>query len=182
MNETDEILYCRYLESRKNEDLKVLLERHREGLTLFLFGIVHNMEDAEELMLDAFAEAAVRTRWKKEGASFKTWLFGVGRNLAFAFLRKNRRTAELSELAAAPAPDEELFKEERDRQLYVALSRLQDDYRQALYLIYLEDLSVEETAAVMKKTKKQIYNLTARGKAALQEELERTGFDHAQFR
>ena len=182
MNETDEVLYIRYLERRQNEDLRILLERHRESLTLFLFSIVHNMEDAEELMLDAFAELAVRERWKAEGASFKTWLYGVGRNLSYTFLRKNRRTKELSDDdAALPPPEEDLFRKERDKQLYAALSRLPGDYRQALYLLYIEDMSVEETASVMKKTKKQIYNLTARGKAALKAELERTGFNDAQF-
>ena len=182
MVETDESLYCRYLEYRRNEDLKILLERYREGLTLFLFGIVHNMEDAEELMLDAFAEAAVRDRWKREGASFKTWLYGVGRNLAYAFLRRSRRTAELSgEVSGGEEPENELFKKERDRQLYAALETLSSDSRQALYLIYFEEMSVEQTAKVMKKTKKQIYNLTSRGKTALRKELERMGFDRAQF-
>ena len=53
MHETDEILYRRFLREEQEEDLRILLERHREGLTLFLFGFVRNMEDAEELMLDA---------------------------------------------------------------------------------------------------------------------------------
>ena len=180
MNETDEILYARYLTYRQNEDLKILLERHREHLTLFINGIVHNMEDAEELMLDAFAEAAVRSHWKAEGASFKTWLYGVGRNLAYTFLRKNRRTVDLTEgNADASTPDGELFKKERDRLLYAALEKIAPESRQALYLIYIEEMSVEQAAKVMKKNKKQIYNLTARGKAALKNELERTGFVHA---
>ena len=61
MRETDEILYGRFLREGQEKDLRVLLERHREGLTLFLYGYVHSMEDAEELMLDAFAAAAAGT-------------------------------------------------------------------------------------------------------------------------
>ena len=129
-------------------------------------------------MLDAYAEAAVREYWKKEGASFKTWLYGVGRNLAYTFLRKKRRTEELKDENASQAlPEEDLFKKERDRQLYAALSRIPYDYRQTLHLLYIEDMSVEEAAAVMKKNRKQIYNLAARGKTALKEELIRNGFD-----
>ena len=56
---SDEALYAQYLKRGDNEALRCLLERHREGLTLFLFGYVRNAEEAEELMLDAFAEIAV---------------------------------------------------------------------------------------------------------------------------
>ena len=58
MHETDEQIYSRFLAEGCEDDLRILLERHRDGLILFLFSFVHNMEDAEELMLDAFAEAA----------------------------------------------------------------------------------------------------------------------------
>ncbi|MBR6503564.1 MAG: S-layer homology domain-containing protein [Firmicutes bacterium] len=38
MRETDEILYSRFLREGQEGDLRILLERHREGLTLFLYG------------------------------------------------------------------------------------------------------------------------------------------------
>ena len=40
-------------------------------------------------------------------------------------------------------------------------------------------MSHEEAARVMKKTRKQIYNLAARGKKALRETLEGMGFENA---
>ena len=83
---TDEQLYSRFLKDREEEALKILLERYRESLTLFLYGYVHSMEDAEDLMLDAFAEAAARESWSAEGSSFKTWLFAVGRKKALMHL------------------------------------------------------------------------------------------------
>ena len=83
----DEILYSRYLEKRDSDDLRELLERHRESLTLFIFGFVHDMDDAEELMLNAFAVAASGTSRFSGRSSFKTWLFAIGRNLARKHLR-----------------------------------------------------------------------------------------------
>ena len=58
MEQTDEALYEAYLRRRDHDALCCLLERYREGLTLFLFGFVRDARDAEELMLDAFAEVA----------------------------------------------------------------------------------------------------------------------------
>ena len=43
-----------------------------------------------------------------------------------------------------------------------------------------EDMDAEEAAKAMGKTKKQVYNLTERGKKALRAELERMGFEYAQ--
>ena len=186
MTETDEQLYSRFLSQNSNDDLKELLERHREGLTMFLYGLVHDIGDAEELMLDAFAVAASGTSSFSGKSSFKTWIFGIGRNLAFKHLRKHRYrhgsldSDEMSQVRSPEdaGPDMELIKEERRQKLYAAMENLVEEYREVLYLIYFEDMSCEEAASVMKKTKKQIYNLSARGKLALKKELGRMGFEY----
>ena len=107
MNETDETLYARYLREGDNEDLRILLERHRERLTLFLYGYVRNMEDAEELMLDAFAAAASGTTRFSGRSSFKTWLFSIGRHLALRRLRRRAPRTETfdEQLAAEQTPE-----------------------------------------------------------------------------
>lgn len=178
MRESDESLYRIYLAEGSEDALRELLLRHRESLTLFIFGFVRNMDDAEELMLDAFAVAAARTSAYSGRSSFRTWLFGIGRHLA---LRQLRRHRELPSQEAEPegAPELELMRSENNRALYAALERLNPEYRQVLYLIYFEEMSTEDAARVMGKTRKQIYNLTERGKKALRAELERTGFDYA---
>ena len=78
MHETDELIYSRYLAEHSDDDFRILLERHRESLMLFLMSFVHNMEDAEELMLDAYAEVAAGTSFSGK-SSFKTWLFSIGK-------------------------------------------------------------------------------------------------------
>jgi RNA polymerase sigma-70 factor (ECF subfamily) len=55
------------------------------------------------------------------------------------------------------------------------LDRLTDDYRNALYLVYIEDLSYEEAGRVMGKNKKQIENLVFRARASARKELEKEG-------
>lgn len=180
MRETDEELYRVYLAEGSEDALRELLLRHRESLTLFLFGYVRNMDDAEELMLDAFAVAAARTAAFGGRSSFRTWLFGIGRHLAQRRM-KHRRELPAGELAGeGDSPELELLQNERKKQLYEAMERLNPEYRQALYLLYFEDMDAEEAAKAMGKTKKQVYNLTERGKKALRAELERMGFEYAQ--
>ena len=180
MQESDEALYRAYLADGSEDALRELLLRHRESLTLFLYGYVHSMDDAEELMLDAFAVAAARTSAYAGRSSFRTWLFGVGRHLAMRRMKRRREPPVGDREEAAESPELELMRSERNRQLYAAMERLHPDYRQALYLVFFEDMGSEEAARVMGKTTKQVYNLTERGKKALRAELERMGFDNAQ--
>ena len=183
MIENDELIYSRYLAEHNEDDFRVLLERHKENLMLFLYSFVHNMEDAEELMLDAYAEAAAGADYSGK-SSFKTWLFSIGKKMALMRLRKQRFTAgepfEQTDEIAAP-PELDILREERNRQLYEALSQLKEEYRQILILLYFEDMSHEEAGRIMGKSRKQIYNLAERGRAALREQLERMGFDYAQY-
>ncbi|MCR4804269.1 MAG: RNA polymerase sigma factor [Clostridia bacterium] len=178
MRETDEQLYSRFLAEGNSADLAELLERHRDSLTLFLFGIVHDMEDAEDLMLDAFAHAASGARFSGR-SSFKTWLFSIGKNLAYMHLRKRRPFLQHRDAAdeASPSPELSILKEERKQQLYQAIQKLHEDYRQILILLYFEDMSCEEAGRVMGKNRRQVYHLADRGKAALKTELERMGFE-----
>ena len=178
MHLSDEVLYRSYLVKRDEDALRTLLERHREGLTLFLCGFVGNMEDAEELMIDAFAVAASGTSRFTGASCFKTWLYGIGRNLARTHLRGRRPSMPLDDAGDAGSPELALLEAERSRQLYQAMERLNPEYRQVLYLLYIEGMGQDEVARIMRKSKKQIYHLTSRGREALRSALERMGFEY----
>ena len=177
--DSDEVVYRRYLSRGDEADLRTLLERHRESLTLFVNEFVRDLDDAEEIMLDAFAVVASGTSRFDGRSSFRTWLFSISRKLAASHLRKRRFSVEQipdREDESLPATDYGMLSEERNRTLYDALGRLAPEYRQVLYLTFFEEMDVDEVARVMRKTPKQVYNLTYRGKQALKEALERMGF------
>ena len=64
-----------------------------------------------------------------------------------------------------------IMEKERNARLYRALGELNPEYRQVMYLIYFEEMTVEEISHIMGKNKKQIYNLSDRGRKALREKL-----------
>lgn len=189
MNLSDEELYDRFLKRHTQDDFRVLFEKHKEALILFLNGFVHNIDDAEEIMIDAFAEVAAGRTLFAHRSSFKTWLFSIGKKLALMHLRKAKRTETVSfdaEEENLPDPDAglpelELLKEDRNRHLYTALGKLHEDYRTILTLLYFENMSHEEAAAVMGKNKKQVYHLAERGRKALREIMEKGGFAYEVF-
>ncbi|MBR5041180.1 MAG: sigma-70 family RNA polymerase sigma factor [Clostridiales bacterium] len=183
MDQTDGQLYIRFLSEGDMDALGTLFEKYKDTLILFIYGIVGNSEDAEELMMDTFAVLASGTAryTEKKEASFKTWLFAVAKNQARHFLRKKSRypVAEVDvdrDLKdVEEQPESLLIEDESKVELYNALEEINPEYRQVLYLMYFEDLKPEQISRVIKKTVKQTYNLAARGKTALRKVLERMG-------
>ncbi len=183
-NETDEKIYSRFLSEREEEDLRLLLERYRDPLMFFLFGYVHNMEDAEELMMDSLAEVAAGRTVFSGRSSFRTWLFAVARNKARMHLRKRRpETVSIDHLQVpidhlpqaadlADNPEVRFLQDERSVQLHRAMMKLEPEAQHALHLIYFEDMSYDELAQVLGKSRRQTYRLADRYRSQLKKILE----------
>lgn len=187
MPDKDGQLYLRYLRSRDREALKTLFVKYRDSLLYYLYGIVKNMDDAQELMMDTFADLAsgtVNYRIKKD-ASFKSWLFAVAHNKARMFLRKNKVAVvsddelELADLYSKndmKQPEKSIVINETNSYIYKALDSLNENYRQIFFLLYFEQMKPPEVARIMGISIKKVYNLTARAKEALQQTLDRMGY------
>ena len=177
MPDIDGQLFIRFLNDDAQDALEVLFEKYRDGLILFLYGYVQNADVAEELMMDTFAILASGTaRYKeKKDASFKTWLFAVAKNQALLYLRKHKVKLVSSannflnnvEADACFHPVGTLLKNETDSQVYRAMKSIDADYRNALFLLYFENMKPEQISRIIKKSIKQTYNILARGKEAL---------------
>ena len=74
--------------------------------------------------------------------------------------------------------EESYLREERKKAVYKAMSKLKDEQRQVLWLLYFEDFSAKEAAAVMKKTTHAAETLAYRARQALKAELEKEGFTY----
>ena len=71
--------------------------------------------------------------------------------------------------------ENEYLKTERNVSLHKAMKRLKSEYRQSLWLMYFESLSVNEIASVMKKSVSSVDHLLRRSREELKKELEKEG-------
>ena len=180
---TDETFYRRYLDG--NEKAAVpLVEKYGDALTLYINGYVKDMHEAEDLMIEAFSRMFMKARPVSEEGSFKAYLYKTARNLALRHRQKHRIIfLHLDDLDFEPQSkdlaDTWLYSDERRRVLTEALDQLKAEYREALYLVYFEDMSYRSAAAVMGKNEQQVTNLVHRGKQSLKTILEKEGFTYA---
>ena len=72
---------------------------------------------------------------------------------------------------AIKAGDVDGFFASFDDMQYEIERDIKEQYQEALYLLYFEGLSLDEAARVLGKNKKQVENLSYRGKQALKQDL-----------
>lgn len=180
---SDETAYRRYLDGEeKAADL--LVERYGDALTLYINGYLRDMQEAEDLMIEAFSRIFARERPIAGEGAFAAYLYKTARHLALRHRKKKRLSLiRLDDLDFEPQSDvladTELLRSEQSRQLCAALQKLKAEYREALYLVYLADFSYRGAAAVMGKSVSQVTNLVHRGKQSLKLILEQEGFTRA---
>lgn len=172
--------YRRFLDGN-DAGFTEIVKEYKDCLTLYLNGYVANIFVAEELMEETFFKLITRKPRFNGKSSFKTWLYAIARNVALDYL-KSCKNASLSIENYENVLVEELSVEraylvkEQKIELYNAMKNLSSEYRQVLFLIYFEDFTNTQAAAVMKKSNRQIENLVYRAKQSLRKRLEKEGF------
>lgn len=173
-----------------------LMIRYGDSLTLYLYGYLHDWEEAEDLMIEAFARIMAKRPNIAEGA-FKAYLFRTGRNLSIRSAERRQRIKMFSvdgmekevsdsiiaERTGIRKDSEELPQmladEERAETLRRCLDRIEPELREALWLIYMERMSYAQAARVMGVKEKRIDRLLTRGKRQMRIELEKEGVTDA---
>lgn len=142
-------------------------------LVFFIDSYVHDIHAAEDIAIDTFSDLIVHKHRYNFKVTLKTYLYMIGRSRALDYI-KHRKIINFTELKEAQnltddgrILEEKILADERKRIINSAMSKLPDDMRAAVHLVYFEEMTYEEAAKVMKKNKKQIDNLLYRAKKEL---------------
>lgn len=179
----DGTLYRRFL-AGDTKAYDQLMVRYGDSLTIYLYGYLHDWHDAEDLMIEAFARIMVKQPHISEGA-FKAYLFKAGRNLAARFHRKQTRIVQFSldewggDIEDPEILEEKVLGKEKKEILRLCLEKIDPQMREALWLVYVEEMTYAEAATVMKVNVKRIDYLLQRGKKQMRQELEKEGITDA---
>ncbi len=168
-------------------DLKNELEKlHSASFGWALSCCRRDHAEAEEVLQTVYLKIFEgKARYRGE-ASLKTWLFAVIRKTAIGEYRKRLvrnlvfiggldKRDDAAKTEAAPVAFE---KSEQQKQFRVALAKLPPRQREALHLVFYEDLSLSEAAEVMGISIGSARQHYDRGKKHLREWLSRTETDY----
>ena len=179
----DEALYRLYL-SGDESGLHDLMERYGDRLTLYLRSFCDSLDEAEELMVEAFARVCL-ARPALQSGGFRPYLYKTARHLAARAHRRRSTTFSLEQLELDPESEQYLertfVRDETHRTLRQCMDRLEPQLRESLWLIYFEDMHYAEAATVLGVRPKQLDHMLQRGKQLLRQEMEKEGVTDAKY-
>lgn len=154
-----------------------LVDAHYASLYRFALSLARREADACDLVQQTFYVWATKGHALRDVGKAKTWLFTT---LYREFLRGRRRGSRLSALDDLPPGESDPAAEEVDlalnfdaRLVVEALQEVDESYRAALTLFYLEDLAYQEIADLLEVPIGTVMSRLSRGKAQLRTVLQR---------
>lgn len=140
--------------------------------------LTRNEHDAEDIVQDAFLRA-FKFFDKFRGGNSRSWVLSIVRNTAYSWLEKNRKheVGTISEVEVeniedgAPDPETFLLQETGHQEIMQAIEGLPVEFREAIVLRELEEMSYKEIADMMDVPLGTVMSRLARGRRQLQETL-----------
>ncbi len=182
-NPSDEQLMGR-LQRGDDATLAPLMQHWEAPLKRFIFRLVGNTAEAEDLAQEVFVRIYTKRASYRTGAKFSTWCFAIAANQAKNRLRWWRRRPALSLDAWTEAGGEtadvssagvkassRAIQNEQRVAVQKAVAALPVDLRTALVLFEYEQQSMAEIAAVLDCTPKAVENRLYRARQRLKQEL-----------
>ncbi len=166
------------------EAFSALVQRYRKPLMNFIYRFTTDPGLSEDLTHEVFLKAFQAAPKYEPTATFSTWLYRIATNTTLNHLRDHKPqlscSIETTENEKSPPSEvrdpkllaeDELIRQERTIQVRRALRSLPENQRLALILTKYQDLSLKETAQVLKLSESAVKSLIFRAYSSLREQL-----------
>ena len=141
-----------------------LMERYKRPVYHMILKMVRNIDDAEDLTIEAFAKAFKNLHKFKKDYTFSTWLFRIATNNAIDFIRKKKldtfslntsftddggESVNIDVQDNNLNPQEETIKGQKIELVQMFVTKLPPKYQRLVRLRYFDELSYEEIAKTL---------------------------------
>lgn len=141
-----------------------LMDRYKRPVYHMILKMVRNIDDAEDLTIEAFAKAFKNLHKFKKDYTFSTWLFRIATNNAIDFIRKKKLdtfslNTSFKDDGGEPVtidvedknlnPQEETIKDQRIELVRMFVTKLPPKYQRLVRLRYFDELSYDEIAKTL---------------------------------
>lgn len=169
-------LIDRALDDGDEQAFAELMQRYKMAVYHMILKMVRNVDDAEDLTIEAFAKAFKNLHKFKKDYTFSTWLFRIATNNAIDFIRKKKlKTLSLNTTFKNDSgddvnidvedenlnPQQEAIKTQKIELVQMFVTKLPSKYQRLVKLRYFDELSYDEIAkeldAPLGTIKAQLY-------------------------
>lgn len=174
-------LYKEYLDGEKGA-FELLYNKYKDKIQYFVYNIVKDYQKAEDITQDVFIY--VMQNRMKEGYTFKYYIYLVAKSRAYNQINMEKRRTEINEEYILNGVEQVgqdvadiVTKNEKRQEIISSIDMLDDRYKNAIYLVKIEELTYQETAPILGESIQNVKNLIHRGKKELRKILIKKGFD-----
>jgi RNA polymerase sigma factor (sigma-70 family) len=181
---TDETLVQAFL-CGKIDAFEELVRRYSRPVLNFVYRMVGNYEDANDLAQDVFVQIYKSLPASRSDLPFKPWLYVIARNKSLDLLKRKRPLLftdiegddESGDGIAAgiedtdPLPDEVAERKDLQRVLQAMIEELPPKYRQVVVMRYAAELSFDEISKALGLPENTVKTHFHRAKAMLRAKL-----------
>ena len=142
-----------------------LVDAHKGKAFALAFHFTGNVEDAKDLLQEAFVRAYVSIKRFRGGSSFYTWFYRILVNLCRDFLRRKQvrfkiladapdpkgeeDEVTLEAVDKEPSPEDALLNKEMREKVDEAINKLPERQKSAFILRHIQGMKLDEIASVM---------------------------------
>ncbi|MEQ9299116.1 MAG: sigma-70 family RNA polymerase sigma factor [Cyclobacteriaceae bacterium] len=141
-----------------------LMKRYKKPVYHMILKMVRNVDDAEDLTIEAFAKAFKNLHRFKKDYTFSTWLFRIATNNAIDFIRKKKldtmslntsftddsgESVNIDVEDKNLTPDQSAIKDQKIQLVRMFVDKLPAKYQRLVKLRYFDELSYEEIATAL---------------------------------
>ena len=167
--------------------VRSLIQRHNRRLFRLARGIVRDDGEAEDVVQEAYVRAFTKLGEFRGDSAFGTWLCRIALNEALGRVRRRQKTSGWVSIDAAeprgqviqfplasrqPDPERTMAQSEIRTMLERAIDALPEAFRAVLVARLIEEMSVEETAALFGLRPETVKTRLHRARRLLQQALE----------
>jgi RNA polymerase sigma-70 factor (ECF subfamily) len=181
---TDEELIAMF--QRGNGDaFDLLVKRFKDPLMNYVYRYLNDNDECDDVVQETFIRVYWNKNYYKPVAKFSTWIYTIASNLAktrlsqkqklkiFSFLKSNEHEEKYDVVDVAYNLDAITDSILLDKILQKALDKIPNQYREAVILRDIQELSYEEIADILKTNVGTVKSRINRGREQLKKILGR---------
>lgn len=155
---------------------RIIIDTYQNPIYSTILRMAKNPQTAQDLTQEVFIKAYEQLPKFKQDGSFKAWLYRLATNHCIDFFRKKGNQMHYEEYEERMAstdsqPEVALLKKEAERNLERLVSNLPEDERLIVLMRYVNELSYDEIASLLKLSKTEVGNKLFRAKQKMRKDI-----------
>lgn len=156
-------------ESAAHQAIQSLYELYADDIFRYAKITLGDTSQAYDVVQEVFLRAFRSWLHYRQDANAKTWLMSIARNCIYDVFRKKRTERNFLSSYDPPQPRDEADVVEAILEIKQLLYAVKQEYRQVIFLRYIEDLSMRETATILGWSEAKVRTTTHRAMKKLRE-------------